>query len=148
MQANNGIGGTGVAYNAQIMAIKAAQYSGLLSATDVSQAIYYAVEKGADVIITSFGGYNNSQIEEDALAVAFGQAVLVAAAGNDGLPNAPCSPQGQCIRLAIIGYWVSWPRPELEALPNLVTGIVFRTTFGNMSFSYRGRYHEYLGSHQ
>ncbi len=87
MQANNGIGGTGVAYNAQIMAIKAAQYSGLLSATDVSQAIYYAVEKGADVINMSFGGYNNSQIEEDALAVAFGQAVLVAAAGNDGIPN-------------------------------------------------------------
>ena len=83
-QADNGIGGVGVAYNVQIMAIKAAQYSGVLAASDIAEAIYYAVEKGADVINMSFGGYARSSVEEDALAVAFGQAVLVAAAGNDG----------------------------------------------------------------
>ncbi len=86
-QANNGIGGVGVAYNTQIMPIKAAQYSGLLATSDIAEAIYYAVDKGADIINMSFGGYARSQIEEDALAVAFGQAVLVAAAGNDGIPN-------------------------------------------------------------
>ena len=86
-QANNEIGGVGVAYNVQIMAIKAAQYSGVLSASDIAEGIYYAVSKGADVINMSFGGYARSQVEEDALAVAFGTAVLVAAAGNDGRSN-------------------------------------------------------------
>ena len=85
-QAGNGIGGVGVAYNTQIMAIKAAQYSGVLAMSDIAEGIYYAVAQGADVINMSFGGYARSQVEEDALAVAFGQAVLVAAAGNDGYP--------------------------------------------------------------
>ena len=89
-QAGNGIGGVGVAYNVQIMAIKAAQYSGVLAASDIAEGIYYAVAQGADVINMSFGGYARSQVEEDALAVAFGQAVLVAAAGNDGKVNLPC----------------------------------------------------------
>ncbi|MBC8255579.1 MAG: S8 family serine peptidase, partial [Ardenticatenia bacterium] len=86
-QANNGEGGVGVAYNVQLMALKAAQYSGVLAASDIAEGIYYAVEKGADVINMSFGGYARSQVEEDALAVAFGQAVLVAAAGNDDKVN-------------------------------------------------------------
>jgi len=89
-QAGNSSGGVGVAYNTQILAIKAAQYSGVLSSSDIAQAIYYAVQQGADVINMSFGGYARSQLEEDALAVAFGQAVLVAAAGNDGKVNLPC----------------------------------------------------------
>jgi len=89
-QADNGIGGVGVAYNVQIMPLKAAQYSGVLATSDIAEAIYYAVEKGADVINMSFGGYARSQVEEDALAVAFGQAVLVAAAGNDSKVNLPC----------------------------------------------------------
>jgi alpha-tubulin suppressor-like RCC1 family protein/subtilisin family serine protease len=88
-QGNNEIGGAGVAYNTQIMAIKAAQSSGALSSSDIAQAIYYAVEKGADVINMSFGGYGRSTVEEDALQVAFGTSVLVAAAGNDGKPNLP-----------------------------------------------------------
>lgn len=89
-EANNAEGGVGVAFNVQIMAIKAAQYSGVLASSDISQAIVYAVDKGADVINMSFGGYSKSQLEEDALAVAFGQAVLVAAAGNDAKVNLPC----------------------------------------------------------
>lgn len=89
-QANNSIGGVGAAYNVQLMALKAAQYSGVLASSDIAEAIYYAVEKGADVLNMSFGGYTRSQVEEDALAVAFGQAVLVAAAGNDGKVNLPC----------------------------------------------------------
>lgn len=89
-QANNNIGGVGVAYNVQVMPIKAAQYSGVLAASDIAEAIYYAASKGADVINMSFGGYSRSQVEEDALAVGFSQAVLVAAAGNDAKVNVPC----------------------------------------------------------
>jgi subtilisin family serine protease/murein DD-endopeptidase MepM/ murein hydrolase activator NlpD len=89
-QANNSEGGVGIAYNTKIMAVKAAQYSGILASSDIAKAITYAVEHGADVINMSFGGYARSQVEEDALAVAFGQAVLVGAAGNDGKVNLPC----------------------------------------------------------
>lgn len=88
--ASAGNGGTaGVAFNVQIMAIKAAQSSGVLTSSDIAQAINYAVQHGADVINMSFGGYGRSTVEEDALQVAFGQAVLVAAAGNNGVGNEP-----------------------------------------------------------
>jgi hypothetical protein len=87
-------GGVGVAFNVQIMAIRAAQYSGTLTTTDIAEGILYAVDNGAEVINMSFGGYQRSQIEEDALEVALSQAVLVAAAGNDGLNawEVPCYP--------------------------------------------------------
>lgn len=89
-QAGNQIGGVGIAFNTQIMGLKAAQYSGTLAASDIAEAIYYAVSMGADVINMSFGSYARSTVEEEALAIAFGQAVLVAAAGNDLLLNLPC----------------------------------------------------------
>ena len=53
-QGNNGIGIIGIAPNAQIMAIKAAQYSGALTSTDISEAILYAYQQGADIINMSF----------------------------------------------------------------------------------------------
>ena len=86
-EAGNSQGVVGVAYNTKIMAIKAAQFSGILTSADVAEAILYAVEHGADVINMSFGGYGRSQVEEDALATAYSQAVLISSAGNDGKPN-------------------------------------------------------------
>ena len=86
-QGNNDIGIIGVAPNAQIMAIKAAQYSGVLTSIDISEAILYAYQQGADIINMSFGGSGRSILEEEALAVAFSNAVLVAAAGNQGTYN-------------------------------------------------------------
>ncbi|HEY7905841.1 MAG TPA: S8 family peptidase, partial [Wenzhouxiangella sp.] len=87
---NNGQGGVGVAPNVKIMAIKAAQYSGILSSTDVARGIEYAMDNGADIINMSFGSYARSQLMEDALANAFGTTVLVAAAGNDARANLSC----------------------------------------------------------
>lgn len=86
-EGGNNQGIVGVAYNTKIMAIKAAQYSGVLTSADIAEAISYAVEHGADVINMSFGGYGRSQVEEDALATAYAQAVLISSAGNDGKPN-------------------------------------------------------------
>lgn len=107
---NNGVGGVGVAFNAKIMALKAAQYSGVLAASDIAEAIQYATAKGADVINMSFGGPAQSQVVEDALVVAFGQAVLVAAAGNDWMPNegGPCG----------------IPRPNYPGAYNWVLGVM------------------------
>jgi subtilisin family serine protease len=93
-QADNGIGGAGVAAGVRIMAIKAAQYSGTLNSSDVARGVVYAVAQGADVLNMSFGGNARSLAVEEALATAFGTAVLVAAAGNDGRENLPCSPGG------------------------------------------------------
>lgn len=113
-QGMNTIGVVGVAYNAQLMPIKAAQYSGVLATSDIAEAINYAVAQGADIINMSFGGYARSQIEEDALAVAFGQCVLVAAPGNDGVPNEPCDS-------------VIKPKPMYPAAYNWVLGVMART---------------------
>ena len=110
-QAGNGVGGVGIAYNVQIMALKAAQYSGVLATSDIAEAIYYAVAQGAAVINMSFGGYVRSAIEEDALTMAFGQAVLVAAAGNDGVPN-----ERMC------NWWFG--RPMYPAAYNWVLGVM------------------------
>jgi len=114
-QANNGIGGVGVAFNVQVMPIKAAQYSGVLASSDIAEAIYYAVANGADVINMSFGGYARSTVEEDALAVAFGQAVLVAAAGNDSRVNLPCVGGVDMYPAAynwVLGVMASTPVPD------------------------------------
>jgi len=113
-QAGNGEGGVGVAYNVQVMAIKAAQYSGVLASSDIAEAIQYAVAQGADIINMSFGGYASSPVEEEALAVAFGQAVLVAAAGNDAAPNEPCAS-------------TTPPRPMYPAAHDWVLGVMART---------------------
>ena len=94
-QGGNKEGGVGVAPGVKLMAIKSAQYSGIMSASDIARGIYYAVEMGADVINMSFGGYGRSQAEEDALATAFSTAVLVAAAGNSSRYNEGIDPYTQ-----------------------------------------------------
>ncbi|MDO6617637.1 S8 family serine peptidase [Shewanella sp. 6_MG-2023] len=101
---NNNEGIVGVAPNVQIMAIKAAQYSGVLTSADVAEAIYYASENGADIINMSFGGSFYSKAEEDALAVAFGTSVLIASAGNNGMPN-----NASCGKPYSISYPAAYP---------------------------------------
>ena len=93
---HNKIGVVGVAYSSKIMAIKAAQYSGNLTSSDISEALYYAIQHGADVINMSFAQRVRSPIVEDALTVAFRNAVLVAAAGNydKALDPGICQPHG------------------------------------------------------
>jgi len=91
---SNAIGITGIAPNVRIMALKAGQQTGVLLTTDIVEAIDYARRMGADVINMSYGGYAPSQIEREALELAFNSSVLVAAAGNDGSTNRP-HPQGK-----------------------------------------------------
>lgn len=92
MTANNNKGGAGISYGAKIMAIKAGDEEGELSSIDIVEGIYYALDNGADIINMSFGGEGNSFIIEDALQNASEQSVLVAAAGNDGDPDAGAHP--------------------------------------------------------
>jgi subtilisin family serine protease len=93
---NNNLGIAGVNWHAKIMPIKVFQSSGRGDVSTIAQGILYAVNKGATVLNMSFGTYARSLTMESALAYAYGQAVLVAAAGNDskciGPPIGACMP--------------------------------------------------------
>ena len=84
---NNKAGIVGIAYNAKIMAVKAGQATGVFLQSDIAEAILYSYQMGADVINMSFGGSACSIAVQDALTQAYTTAILVASAGNDGLPN-------------------------------------------------------------
>ncbi|MCP4709214.1 MAG: S8 family serine peptidase, partial [Planctomycetes bacterium] len=122
-QAFNQHGGVGVAYNVQIMAIRSAQYSGVLTVDDIAEGIIYATDNGAQVINMSFSGSHRSQIVEDALAVAFSRAVLVASAGNSGAktedaPNAPKAPHYPAALSWVLGVMASNQSGELCTFTN------------------------------
>ena len=84
--------GVGLAYGADIMCIKAGQTDGTFASSDIAKAVKYAVDNGADVINMSFGGTGRSTLVEAALRDAFATTVLVASAGNNGLPTTDAYP--------------------------------------------------------
>lgn len=93
---NNGLGVTGVAWTAQIMALRFLDTDGGFT-SDAIEAITYARQMGADVLSNSWGGGGFSQSLYNAInAARFDGIVFVAAAGNDGrnndsLPTYPAS---------------------------------------------------------
>lgn len=96
--ADNGFGITGVAYSAEIMAIRMGDVetseSGgrFVNPGNLAQAIRYAVDNGADVINMSLGWSDTDGAVEDALAYASAHDVItVSAAGNSGeaFPSRP-----------------------------------------------------------
>jgi len=87
---NNGVGVTGVAWNAKIVILRflGDDGSGLLS--DAILAINYATAKGIKLTNNSWGGGGYSQALYDAINTAGQQGGLfIAAAGNSSLPNPP-----------------------------------------------------------
>ncbi|MEG3435789.1 S8 family serine peptidase [Pannus brasiliensis CCIBt3594] len=83
--ANNGIGVTGVAYNARIMPVQVLDSSGSGSYTSVALGIRYAVDNGARVINMSLGGGSTNSEVQSALQYASSRGVIVVmAAGNSG----------------------------------------------------------------
>ena len=81
---HNGIGITGANPDALIMPITVMQSDGTGDVATIIKGIDYAAANGADVISMSLGGYGYSLAEEQALGKAYANAVIVAAAGNDG----------------------------------------------------------------
>ena len=81
---DNGIGMTGANPMAYIMPVAVLQSNGTGDVATIIQGINYAKNNGADVISMSFGSYSYSIAFEQALGQAYQNAVLVAAAGNDG----------------------------------------------------------------
>lgn len=82
--ANNAQGVAGVNQTVRIMALRFLG-SGGGSTVDAARAIYYAIDKKADVMSNSWGGGGDSKLLRDAIADAQKAGILfVVAAGNDG----------------------------------------------------------------
>ncbi len=82
---NNGIGGTGVDWNTQLMAVQFLDSSGNGTDTAAAEAIDYAVDHGAKVINASWGGTGTDPTIAAALQYADQNGVIVVcAAGNNG----------------------------------------------------------------
>ncbi|MCF8543177.1 MAG: S8 family serine peptidase [Candidatus Nanopelagicales bacterium] len=91
-EANNGVGVTGLAPNARIMAVKVLSDEGAGSAGDVAKGIIWAADNGAEVINMSLGGESKSSAMETAVRYAIERSVVVvAAAGNSGQWGSPLS---------------------------------------------------------
>ncbi len=88
----NGIGIIGANPDALIMPVAVMQSDGTGDAATIIRGINYAAQNGADIISMSIGTYAYSIAMEQALAQAYQTAVLVAAAGNDGLGMKYCCP--------------------------------------------------------
>ena len=86
---NNGVGVTGVAWNAKIMPLKMFDDTGSGGYTsNAILAINYATAKGVKLTNNSWGGGGYSQALYDAINTAGQQgALFIAAAGNDGTNN-------------------------------------------------------------
>ncbi|MBK1876987.1 S8 family serine peptidase [Pelagicoccus mobilis] len=82
---NNSRGISGVAWDTQLMAIKALNSDGRGTASNMVKAIDYAINSGADVINASWGSDSYSDAIDSAIRRARDKDILVvAAAGNDG----------------------------------------------------------------
>ncbi|MGH9176604.1 MAG: S8 family serine peptidase, partial [Vicinamibacterales bacterium] len=80
---SNGEGTVGVAMDARIMPIRVVDEAGDISVSDEIEAIYWAVDNGADVINLSLGAEEYVQAEREAIQYAYNSGVVViAAAGN------------------------------------------------------------------
>ncbi|WP_282154534.1 S8 family serine peptidase [Cytobacillus gottheilii] len=94
---NNGIGGYGIAPNADIISIDV--FNRAMTVTDytIAEGILEAIRQKADVINMSLGSYASSPLLKEAVKKAVDSGiVVVAAAGNDGadILNYPASYEG------------------------------------------------------
>ena len=102
---NNSQGVVGVNWRVKLMALKAADSSGMLAESWIIEAFQYACANGARVVNGSFGGPDGGQAMLDAINGCPGS-LFVFAAGNDGtnddtFPAYPCSyPAGNIICVA------------------------------------------------
>lgn len=82
---NNGIGVTGIAWKAKIMPIKALEADGLGDEDKLGEAIQYAVDNGANIVVMSLGLHRYSPFLQEIVDYAEQKGVLlISAAGNEG----------------------------------------------------------------
>lgn len=119
----NGIGIVGANPDALIMPVTVMQSDGTGDVATIIKGIDYAVANGADIISMSFGSYGESKAEEQALGRAYQKAVLVAAAGNDGM----------CMNHRHPKKAQSYPMPMYPASYTFVLGVQAMNGEGNIT---------------
>jgi len=113
---DNGIGVSGMAWSARIMAVKANR-DGEDNIRWGYEGILYAAENGADVISLSWGNTSTSAFEQEMIDSAYARgAIVVAAAGND--PGV--SPPDTC--------WVHYPAGNEHVTAVAATDVNDRVT--------------------
>lgn len=103
--ANNGVGTTGVAYDAKIMPLRVFDDDGFSSSRDIANAVRFAADNGADVINLSLDAIATQNIS-DAMRYAGEQnALIVAASGNhgDSQPSFPASASADYVNVISVG---------------------------------------------
>jgi subtilisin family serine protease len=132
---NNGLGVTGVSWNARLMAVKCFNSGGNGTTADVVEAVQYAASFGARVTNNSYSFSTRSRAVDDAIAAS--GALFVAAAGNDGssrrvypagsgLPNiiavAATTRSDVLAGFSNYGTWVHLAAPGLDIMSTVPGG--------------------------
>jgi serine protease len=103
-ETNNGIGCAGIAYNAEILPVKAFNRKGLGNSLTTCRGIRWAADNGADIINMSFGATEKSDSEDallhETVQYAYNKGITLVAASGNGfavkelycLPNAVSYP--------------------------------------------------------
>lgn len=84
-ETNNGTGIAGVCWGAKILPVKVLQSTGYGSSSTIAQGVTYGAARGATILNLSLGSYSESLTLKTALENAYSTAMIVAAAGNDGI---------------------------------------------------------------
>jgi subtilisin family serine protease len=83
-RSDNALDIAGTSPCAKIMPVKFLNNKGKGTMINAAEAIYYAVENGADILSNSWGAFYSNSLLEDACKYAYSQGVvIVASAGND-----------------------------------------------------------------
>ncbi len=77
-----------VAPDCAIMPVKVSRGTSTVYTSDLIKGLYYAADNGAKIISMSFGGYNYSYAEQEAVDYCVSKGcILIAAVGNDGMTS-------------------------------------------------------------
>lgn len=148
---NNGVGIVGTNPNALIMPVRVLNEVALGDVSIILQGIDYAIANGADIISMSYGyscPCGPSEAERDALLEASQYAVLVAAAGNNGVcmnsghqgmhgnPDMMPMPSYPAAFRFVIGVQASDETGELAPYSNFDCGIAPPSTYLQEPLSY------------
>ncbi|MCP4708906.1 MAG: S8 family serine peptidase, partial [Planctomycetes bacterium] len=144
---NNGQDITGVCPGGRIMALKFLNSSGFGNTADAADAIYYAVNHGADVISNSWGGGGYTATMQAAINYAFSRGVIVvAAAGNDNVDTeqypanynhvlsvAATDSNDDKAVFSNYGDWIDLAAPGVDILSLLAEGTPFGTEYDDFT---------------
>jgi hypothetical protein len=146
-EGDNALDITGVCWDAKIMAVKFIGPDGTGNAFDAAEAIYYAVENGADVISNSWGSGFPSTTIEQAVSYAYGQGVVVVAAAGNGnsdweyypacydgvIAVAATDSDDQRASFSSYGDWVDIAAPGVDILSLRAKGTSLGTGYDNFT---------------